>query len=64
MAKRKATPLDTLPPICGGAVVTSVVPWMQSQAGTGFRVNYGFTVEGLGRLTCFLNLIYPRPLEP
>ena len=24
MAKRKATPLDTLPPICAGAVVTSV----------------------------------------
>ena len=22
--KRKATPLDTLPPICGGAIVTSI----------------------------------------
>ena len=31
-AKRKATPLDTLPPICGGAVVTSVVPWSSGAA--------------------------------
>ena len=41
--KRKAGPLDTLPPICAGAVVTSIALWLRAG-----RVDEGCQRGGVG----------------